>query len=269
MADGRTGPLETLVVERAEGIVTVRLDRPEKKNAISARMWDELEATLAEIGASRDDRVLVLAGTGDAFCAGQDLTDPENNARFTGVGNTLRAMRRIGGIALALHQLTIPTVAAVNGVAAGAGANLALGCDITIAAASARFSQIFAKRGLTVDFGGTWLLPRLIGLHRAKELAFTADIIDAAYAERIGLVNRVVPDAELTGEAQALATRLAAMAPLAISSIKRQFDESAGLSMAQALEAEAEAQAMLFASSDVTEAMAAFVEKREPQFRGD
>lgn len=260
--------MDTLVVDRADGIVTVRLNRPEKKNAISAAMWDALSATLGDIAANRTDRVLVITGTADSFCAGQDLSDPENTKRFDGVGGALHTMRYIGSIALALHELTIPTIAAVNGVAVGAGANLALGCDLVIAAQSARFSQIFAARGLSVDFGGTWLLPRRMGLHQAKELAFTADIIDAATAERFGMVNRVVPDDELDAEVRALATKIAGMAPLALSTMKRHLDASMSMTMAEALEAEAQAQAMLFSSEDKDEAFRAFVEKRPPQYRG-
>jgi len=260
--------MDTIVVDRADGIVTLRLNRPEKKNAISAQMWDELSVALADVAANRDDRVMVVTGTADAFCAGQDLGDPENNARFDGVGGALHTMRFIGSIAQALHDLTIPTIAAVNGVAVGAGANLAFGCDIVVAAQSARFSQIFSARGLTIDFGGSRLLPRMIGLHKAKELAFTADIVDAPTAERFGLVNRVVPDDDLASEVQALAAKIASQAPLALSTIKRHLNASASMTLAEALEAEAQAQAMLFSSEDKDEAFAAFLEKRTPNYRG-
>ncbi len=147
----------------------------------------------------------MITGAGDAFCSGADLSAAAGGEAPSGAGSSMASMRIVGRAALRLHELPIPTVAAVNGVAAGAGCNLALGCDLIIASDRARFTEIFAKRGLALDFGGSWLLPRLVGLHRAKELAFLADIIDAAEAERIGLVNRVVPHDRLGDEVAALA----------------------------------------------------------------
>lgn len=261
--------METLLVERSNGVVTVTMNRPDKKNAISAAMYGELRTVFDEVAASRDDRVLVLTGTGDGFCSGHDLTDPANREWMTGVGGGLANMRRIGSVALALHELSKPTIAAVNGVAAGAGCNMAFGCDLIVASENARFTQIFVKRGLTLDFGGTWLLPRLVGLHRAKELAFLGDVISANDAADVGIVNRVVPATALMDEVGSLAARLAALAPLSLSVMKKCLNDSFELSMAQALEQEAVAQTMMFASKDTGEAMVAFLEKREPQFRGE
>jgi 2-(1,2-epoxy-1,2-dihydrophenyl)acetyl-CoA isomerase len=261
--------METLLVDRTDGVVTITLNRPERKNAISGAMYEELHATFEEVADNRDDRVLVITGAGDGFCSGHDLTDESNRSWMTGVGGGVANMRRIGGVALALHELAKPTIAAVNGVAAGAGANMALGCDLIVASEQARFSQIFVKRGLTVDFGGTWLLPRLVGIHKAKELAFFGEIISAADAEKIGIVNRVVPAASLADEVRALADRLAALAPLPLGVMKKALNDSFELSMTQALEQEAVGQTMMFASKDTAEAMTAFVEKREPVFRGE
>src|SRR6187401_1083982 len=154
--------METLIVERDGGIVTVTLNRPEKKNAANAQMWDELRDTFAAVALNPEDRVLVITGAGDAFCSGADLTANVT----TSDENGMTRMRRIGGTALALHRLAKPTIAKVNGVAAGAGLNLALGCDLIVASETARFSEIFARRGMSLDFGGSWLLPRLIGLHK-------------------------------------------------------------------------------------------------------
>ncbi|MCZ7525205.1 MAG: enoyl-CoA hydratase-related protein [Acidimicrobiia bacterium] len=260
--------METLVVERSDGVVTVTLNRPEKKNAISGQMWRELTATLREVSGQRDDRVLVLTGAGDAFCSGQDLTDDDNQGRFSGVGGVLDSMRMVGSVALSLHEMPKPTIAAVNGVAAGAGCNLALGCDLIVASDQARFSQIFVKRGLSVDFGGTWLLPRLVGLHKAKELAFLGDILSADEAAAAGLVNRVVPSERLGAEVGELAARLSRQAPLPLSMMKKALNESFALSFAQAVEQEAVTQASTFTSKDTAEAMAAFLEKREPRFSG-
>ena len=261
--------MDTLLVDRADGVVTVTFNRPEKKNAISGAMWTELRATVDDIAARPDDRVVVITGAGDAFCAGQDLTDPANAARIVDEAACLEFMRDVGTIALALHECPKPTIAAVNGVAAGAGANLALGCDLILAGESARFSQIFAARGLTVDFGGSWLLPRLIGLHRAKELALFADIISAADARDLGLVNRVVPDVELLRTAGEWAQRLAAGPPLALAAIKRSLNAGQNATMAEVLEAEAVIQTELFLTKDAAEAFHAFVEKRTPTFTGE
>ena len=154
-------------------------------------MWDELLATLREISGSGEDRVVVVTGAGGAFCSGADLSG--GGGDLVGHRHQLASMRHVGDVALALHRLPQPTIAKVGGVAAGAGANMALGCDLIVASDDARFTEIFARRGLTIDFGGSWLLPRLIGLHKAKELAFFADIVSAKEAEAFGLVNRVVP----------------------------------------------------------------------------
>jgi 2-(1,2-epoxy-1,2-dihydrophenyl)acetyl-CoA isomerase len=185
-----------------------------------------------------------------------------------GIGGSLRQMRVVGRCALRLHELTVPTVAAVNGVAAGAGCNLALGCDLVIASDRARFSEIFARRGLSVDFGGSWILPRLVGLHRAKELVFLAEVIDAAEAERVGIVNRVVPHDDLAAEVRALAGRLVALPPVQLSVSKRLLNQSFSVSMPEALEFEDVAQVMNFQSADTAEAVVAFVEKRAPSFTG-
>ncbi len=259
--------LETLVVERADGVVTVTLNRPQRKNAANGAMWRELQATLDEVAAVREDRVLVLTGAGDAFCSGADLGDPSDVAGRPGDPHLLQ-MRSLADVALRLHRLPKPTIAKVGGIAAGAGMSMALGCDLVVASDRARFSQIFSKRGLSVDFGASWLLPRLVGLHRAKELAFFADIIDAATAQSIGVVNRVVPADELDAVVAEWAARLAAGPPLALSMTKALLNQSASVSMEQALEAEAQAQAVNFASQDTREAMIAFVEKRDPVFGG-
>jgi enoyl-CoA hydratase/carnithine racemase len=260
----------TLIVERADGVVTVTLNRPAKKNAINGPMWQELVDAFDEVAASRDDRVLVITGAGDGFCSGADLTDSDNSDNLGGgVGRSLHRMRLVGRAALRLHELPQPTIAAVNGVAAGAGCNLALGCDLIVASERARFTEIFGRRGLNLDFGGSWVLPRLVGLHKAKELAFLGEIVDATDAERIGIVNRIVPHDELDKVVADLAGRLAAMPPVQLSISKRLLNQSSTVSMAQALEFEDVAQTMNFGSSDTAEAMRAFLEKREPKFTGE
>ncbi len=261
--------MDGLRVERAGGVVTLTIDRPERKNAITGEMWRGLAEIFDDLATRRDDRVLVITGAGDAFCSGADLTAAAAGDAPTGAGASVASMRMVGRAALRLHELPLPTIAAVNGVAAGAGCNLALGCDLILASDRARFTEIFARRGLALDFGGSWLLPRLEGLHRAKELAFLADIIDAAEAERIGLVNHVVPHDRLYMEVGALAIRLAAMPPLQLAVIKRQLNDGSSHTMAEAIEFEDVAQALMFSPSDTAEAMLAFVEKREPRFTGE
>lgn len=261
---------ETLTVSRDDhGVVTLTMDRPEKKNAINNRMWLELTAVFDEVADSRDDRVLVITGAGDAFTSGADLSRSEAGDLSSGVGTALHSMRLVGRCALLLHDLPKPTIAKVNGVAVGAGCNLALGCDLIVASDAARFSEIFVRRGLSIDFGGSWLLPRLIGLHKAKELAFLGDVIGAADAERFGIVNRVVPAADLDAEVTALARRIAAQPPVQISIIKKQLNQSMSMSMAEALEFEDVAQSLALSSRDTAEAMLAFFEKREPNFIGE
>jgi enoyl-CoA hydratase/carnithine racemase len=257
--------VETIEVTRASGIVTVTLNRPAKKNAANGQMWDELLETFRDIGAGGQDRVMVLTGAGGEFCAGADLT-----GGGTGMPgrHQLAQMRHVGDVALTLHRLPIPTIAKVRGVAVGAGCNMALGCDLVVASENARFSEIFARRGLSIDFGGSWLLPRIVGMHRAKELALFADIIDAAEAERIGLVNRVVPDATIDDFVAAWAARLAAGPPIALAMTKRMLDDSLQVTLEEALDDEGVCQTVNLTTSDTAEAMNAFVEKREPRFEG-
>ena len=255
---------QTLVVDRVDGVLTVTLDRPERKNALNDRMLIEL---LELLGSTADDpevRAVVLTGAGDAFCSGWDLADPGEVDDRSG----LARMRRLHRLATALHELPQPTLARINGVAAGAGLNLALGCDLTVASADARFSQIFARRGLATDFGGAWLLPRLIGLHRAKELALFGDVVGAEEAHRLGLVNRVVAPDELEAAVAEWANRLAGGPPLALAQIKGMLNRSFETSFAAGLDAETTAQALCFTSADTAEAMGAFFDKRDPRFEG-
>jgi 2-(1,2-epoxy-1,2-dihydrophenyl)acetyl-CoA isomerase len=177
-------------------------------------------------------------------------------------------MQRVGRSVLALHRLPIPTIARVDGVAVGSGCNLALGCDLIIASERARFSEIFSRRALSVDAGGTWLLPRLIGLHRAKELCLLGDVISAGEARDIGLVNRVVSAAELSGVVDELAQRLASAAPMAVQQTKRLLNDAFSTSFEEALESEARAQSVNLQGTDSAEALQAFLDKRDTTFTG-
>ena len=261
--------MDTIEVGREAGVVTVPMNRPERKNAINRRMAAELTETFDAVSADPADLVLVLTGAGGAFCSGADLAGGNPNAPIdTEAPHGIHGMRAMHAVALALHRIPKPTIAKVRGVAVGAGANLALGCDLVVASDDARFSQIFVNRGLTVDFGGSWLLPRLVGLPRAKELAFFGEMVGGTEAHEIGLVNRALPDGELDAFVTDWATRLAAGPAIALSMTKRLLDQGIESSMAQALDNEAHAQTLCFTTQDTNEAITAFLEKRAPVFRG-
>ena len=257
--------METIEVTRHEGVVTITLNRPAKKNAATQQMWDELLETLRDIHGRADDRVVVITGAGGDFCSGADLWAAPTDGPPR---HQLSAMRHITDVALALHRLPQPTIAKVRGVAVGAGCNMALGCDLVVAGETARFSEIFSRRGLSLDFGGSWVLPRRVGLHVAKELAFFGDILSAADAQRYGLVNRVVPDAELDAFVDAWASRLVASPPIALAQSKRLLNNSMNATMEQALDDEGAAQTVNFGTRDTPEAILAFMERREPNFQG-
>ena len=257
--------MDELLIDRSDaGVITVTLNQPKKKNAVSPPMWDAMAELFRGVAVDESVRAVVVTGAGDAFCSGADLwLEPGEEPP-----HQLTAMRRVGAAIQSLHDLPQPTIARVPGVAAGAGCSLALACDLIVASDRARFSEIFAKRGLAVDGGSSWLLPRLIGLHKAKELAFFAEIISAEEAADLGLVNRVVPQDELDAFVDDWAGRLASGPPIALGLSKRMLNNSLQTTMAQALEDEGRAQTITLASADTAEAIAAFAERREPTFRG-
>lgn len=242
------------------------IGNPGRLNAIPPDGWDLLRAAFDEFGRS-PQRVLVVTGAGGAFCSGADLAG-DGFEPGAGVAGNVAWMRRPGAAATALHRLGKPTVAAVDGVAAGAGMNLALGCDIVIATERARFSEIFVKRGLTLDFGGTWLLPRIVGRAAAIDLALTGRMVDAAEALSMGLVARVVPVDQLEATVAETAAALAAGAPLAQRFIKTGLDRAEAMTFEQAIAYESQSQGVLLSSADAGEALAAFVAKRPPRFQG-
>lgn len=244
------------------GVATLTLDRPHRKNAVPPRGWPELARLFHEVAHDPAVRVLVVTGAGNAFCAGADLAEDAPPA------HPLQSMIPVNAAALALHELPKPTIAMVNGDAVGAGMNLALGCDLVVAGESARFSEIFVRRGLSLDFGGSWLLPRLVGMSKAKELALFGDILSAREAHDLGLVNRVVPDTELRAFVKGWAERLAAGPPLAIQLNKKLLSNAFAIGLSEALDAEAAAQSVNLVSEDSREGFAAFLQKRSPTFRG-
>lgn len=256
-----TDAAEALLVGREAGVLTLTLNRPERRNALDMASWQALHAALSAAGDDDAVRAVVITGAGGAFCAGADLSGPRE-------GHPLDRMRFINEIALLLHELPKPTVAQVDGVAVGAGWNLALGCDLVVATPSARFSQIFAKRGLSLDFGGSWLLPRLVGMQQAKRLALLAEMIDADEALRLGLVTWLVAPEEIDGFVADLTAQLVANAPVAVAQSKALLHENADRTLRDALASEARAQSVNFATADAPEAFAAFRDKRDPTFSG-
>ncbi len=265
----------SLRIEREGGVATLTIDRPGRRNAVDVPMWRELTRMLEEMAQRPEDRVLVLTGAGGTFCAGGDLggaAEGEGDASSgpdLGADAIAKIMREtVSAACLALHRLPVPSIAAVEGVAAGAGANLALGCDLVLAAESARFGQVFVRRGLSLDSGGSWLLPRRVGLHKAKELAFFGDWVGAGEALEIGLVNRVVPDGRAAEEARSWAERLARRSSAALALIKRGLDDSVRESFEEALEREAGDVARCVSTPEFAEAIRAFAGKRPRQEAG-
>jgi 2-(1,2-epoxy-1,2-dihydrophenyl)acetyl-CoA isomerase len=255
-----------LLTEDRGQVRWLTIDRPERKNAVPFDGWGDLRAAFEDFERS-DQRVLVVTGAGGEFCSGADL-DPSRLDRIQTVAGRHARMKEVGSAAMALHRLTKPTIAAVDGVAVGAGMNLALGCDVVVATERARFSEIFVRRGLTVDFGGSWLLPRIVGLQQAKELALTGRIVEAEEAARMRLVLEVVPVEELEARVTELAEAFLWGAPMAQMFAKQTIDAAFQTSLADALSWEGEAQSVALGTEDAAEGLLAFLEKRDPVWKG-
>ncbi len=255
-----------LRVETVDAVTTLTLDRADSLNSLTLGLKSELLQALKSAGRDRAVRAVVITGAGRAFCAGQDLRERmEPDAAPLAV----ELRQRYNPIIIAMRRLEKPIVAAVNGVAAGAGASLAFACDIRLAAPEASFILAFGRVGLVPDSGATWFLPRLVGTAKALEIALTTEPLSAADAERFGLVARLVPADGLLAEAQALAERLAAGAPRAIALTKRALNRAWDATLEEQLEYEADLQGLAGASADHAEGVAAFVEKRRPAFTGE
>ena len=251
-----------------DGVLVVTLNRPDVLNSFNAAMADALIAALRVAEEETAVRAVLLTGNGRAFCAGQDLAQvlPEEGRPMPDLGDVVR--RQYNPIISAIRRLEKPVVCAVNGVAAGAGANMAFACDITIAAAEATFIQSFSRIGLIPDSGGTFILPRIVGLQRAAALTMLGDRLDAATAKSWGLLYDVVPAAELQDTAFELAKRLAAMPTRGLGLAKRGFNAAFANSLTDQLALEEELQREAGGTEDYAEGVRAFVEKRKPVFRG-
>ncbi len=260
--------MNTITFEISEGIAQLTLNRPDKLNSFNTEMHAEVRAALAQLAQPGAARVLLLTGAGRGFCAGQDLADRAVAPGGAPVDLGESIEKNYRPLILALRALPMPVIAAVNGVAAGAGANIALACDLVIAAASANFVQAFSKLGLVPDCGGTWLLPRLVGNARALGLTLLGDKLPAAQAESWGLIWRCVPDEQLMSTATALARQLASGPTRGFARTKQAIYQSWGATLEQQLDVERDFQRELGASEDYREGVASFIGKRAPRFTG-
>ena len=269
MSNSAQAAPEALVLEtRENNVISLALNRPGRLNALNVELGVALAGALCRVGKDPEVRCVVLTGSGRAFCSGGDLV-LLRSARSNNAGHELKDLLRAGTeIILAIADSPVPVLASVNGPAAGAGMNLALACDLRIASDQASFGQNFAKVGLFPDFGGTYLLPRLVGPARAAEMFYTGEMITAAQAERLGIVNRVVPHERLAEETRGMAGRLAAAPPLAVRAVRRTLFGAERGALERALEAEGRRQAECFQSEDCAEGLNAFFEKRLPRFHG-
>lgn len=256
-----------IIYELENDVATLTLNRPDRLNALGGNMREELLDAVLRSG--REARVLVITGAGKGFCSGGDVKEMAvRREKEGGILQSEAEMPTRDKVVLALRDMSIPTIASVNGVAAGAGCNLALACDIRIASTQARFGEVFVRRGLVPDWGGTYLLTWLVGTAKACELILTGDIIDAQEALRVGMVNRVVPHEDLARETRELAERLAKGPPIAMRLAKRGIYKSLEEGLRSILEYESYAQSICSTSEDAGEGVKAFVEKRTPVFKG-
>lgn len=259
---------DSLRFEIEGGIATITLNRPERMNAFTWEMIDAWAGALAECRANDAVSVVLVTGAGKAFCSGGDIGEMQKRGDRTPLERKAELESHVHKIPLALEALDKPVIAAINGAATGAGLDLALMADLRIAGESARLGETYVKVGLVPGAGGAWFLPRLVGTAKALELFWTGELIDAREAERIGLVNKVVPDAELMTAARALAEKIASGPPLSVRFIKRAVKEGLRSDLRSALDLISSHYAVVAGSADHREAVAAYLEKRKPVFRG-
>lgn len=261
---------ETIQYEENDGYAVLTLNRPERLNAFTGVMHAEIREALDKVAANKANRAMILTGAGRGFCAGQDLNDRvmgDDDAPPPDLGHTLETL--YNPLVRRIRALEMPVISAVNGVAAGAGANLALGGDLVMAARSAKFIQAFCRIGLVPDGGGTWLLPNLAGRAKAMAMAMLGEPVSAEEAERIGLIWKVVEDDALMPEARKLAARLATQPTAGLTAIKQLITAAASHSLDEQLDLERDTQQRLGRSHDYREGVRAFLGKREPVFKGE
>jgi enoyl-CoA hydratase/carnithine racemase len=261
--------LSNILYEAEDGIALITLNRPEKLNAFAGTMREELLARLEEASQDRSVRSLVITGAGRAFCSGGDVDFMAGLQKQGDEASFSRLLAAGGSIVLAIRNMDKPVIAAINGVAAGAGCNLALACDYRIAAREAKLGQTFVRIGLNPDWGGTFFLPRLVGPGRAMEIMMTGRMVEAEEAFRIGMVDQLVQGDSVLEASRDLASAFAAAAPLPVAAIKRAVYASVENDLERQIAMESDFQLAAFRSSDAAEGMAAFFEKRKPRFTGN
>lgn len=261
--------LETVILEKKEGIALLTMNRPERMNAFNDKMEEEFVLALQDVEKDEEVRVLIVTGAGRAFCAGADVARMEREERrVRGAEEIRRGFKNIQAIILGLQRLEKPTIAMINGAAVGGGFDLACACDLRIGSENARFMVAFTRIGLFPGWGGTWLYPRIIGIPKAAEMLFTGDFMEAKDAERYGLLNKLVPAAELEKETMSLARRIADGPPIAIRLAKMQLYKGLGMDLETALKVAAAMETITLTSEDHQEGVTAFKEKRKPQYKG-
>jgi 2-(1,2-epoxy-1,2-dihydrophenyl)acetyl-CoA isomerase len=259
---------QEFIETRADGVVTLTLNRPERLNALATSIMEGLLEALPRLEKDPDVGVIILTGAGRAFCSGGDVKSMAEGSASQNFEDAVQRLRGRMEVARLLHEIEKPTIAMVNGVAAGAGLSLALACDLRIAARSARFVTAFAKVGFSGDFGGSYFLSKLVGTGKARELYYTAASLDATEAQALGIANQVVDDGKLVDATHALALKLAQGPRIALKLMKRNFNAAESGTLSELLDLEARHQIETGLTEDHREAARAFVEKRAPIFRG-
>jgi enoyl-CoA hydratase/carnithine racemase len=258
----------TLLYEKAGNISTLILNRPDKLNALNLELFDELLVALRAINEDDEVRALILTGAGRAFCAGADLGMIQGLGKENFMPAFRRLIQKVQAVTNAIEGLDKPVIGAINGATIGGGLDIAIACDIRLASETAVFGEAFIRLGLVPDMGATFRLPRLVGIARAKEIILTGDTLSAVEAEKIGLVNKVLPANQLMEEAKKWAAKLAAGPPLAIKAAKQLINNAASTDLHSALADEMLAQCQLITTQDHQEGVKAFLEKRTPHFQG-
>lgn len=260
---------ETILLDKKEGIATITLNRPDRLNAISRQMQEDLASALGDVGADDDVRVLVLTGAGRAFCAGADVGGMGGERREReGAEAIRRGFRGAQAVILGLHRLEKPTIASVNGTAVGGGFDMACACDLRIGSENARFMSAFVRIGLFPGWGGTWLYAKVLGVPKAAELLFTGDFLEAAEAKELGMLNKLVPAEKLQEETLALARKIADGPPISIRLSKMQLYKGLQMDLETAMQFAAACETITLSSEDHREGITAFREKRKARFVG-
>ncbi len=257
---------KNLILKKEEGFATIILNRPDKLNALNAELTDEIVRACSEVGQDEEIRAVIITGAGRGFCSGADLSS--DDFKITSLSAGFKLMQQATTLIMGIREMPKPVIAAVNGPAAGGGCNLALACDIIIASEKAKFIEPYIALSAHPDFGAIYFLPRMVGLAKANELIFSGRTVDANEADRIGLVSRVVTADQLESATRELAKNIAKSSPLFLRLTKASMNQAQTMDLSKALACEATAQSITFITEDFKEAMTAFVEKREPIFKG-